>query len=250
MIQLTIIGTGAVAKNLYQAFTAAEKIQLQIIGRSIEALEYFSMAKTTTDFTRAQDASIVLLAVSDSAVAICEEAIGPTSAIVAHCAGSLSIDTLQAENAGVFYPLQTFNTKKTVSFENIPILIEATNTPTLKTLRTVANSISNDVRERSSADRRNAHLAAVFANNFSNYLFGVSKELLKEFNLEDDLLDELILQTAKNAVDFNPNSIQSGPAKRNDIDTIQRHLHLISDSNHKKLYLQLTNAIKEQYNEL
>ncbi len=250
MIEVTIIGTGALARNLYHTFLESDQIHLQIIGRSKEALQYFTKSSTSTDFKKAKKSDVILLAVSDSAVEECEAAVGKHKSVIAHCAGSLSLTSLTSENAGVFYPLQTYNTKSFVNFKCVPILIEAKNKKTCEVLKKLANILSIDVREIDSNKRKEAHLAAVFANNFSNYLFGISKELLSDFELPDDLLNELILQTAKNAVAFDPKSIQSGPARRNDFKTIEQHLNMIKDPNHKNRYEQLSNAIKDQYNEL
>lgn len=250
MIQVSIIGTGALARNLYNAFSKQKEIQLQIIGRSKEQFVFFSKAKTSDDFSLAQQSDVILIAVSDTAVNECEQRIGLCDTPIAHCAGSLSLKTLKSPNAAVFYPLQTFNNSTFVDFEQVPILIESKNPKTLLVIRSVAELISKNVSELNSAKRKEAHLAAVFANNFSNFLFGISKELLEEFDLPAYLLDQLILQTAKNAVTYNPKHIQSGPAKRNDLKAIKGHLEMIYNPNHKELYQQLSKAIKDNYHEL
>ncbi len=250
MIELTIIGTGVLARNLYHAFVESDQVHLQIIGRSKEALHYFTKTTTTTEFKKAKSSDIILLAVSDSAIKECEAAIGVHQSIIAHCAGSFSLNSLSSENAGVFYPLQTYNSKSFVKFDQVPFLLEAKNKKTFNALENLASILSTDVRELDSKKRKEVHLAAVFANNFSNYLFGVSKELLTDFELPSDLLNELILQTAKNAVAFDPKMIQSGPARRNDLETIEEHLKMIKDIKHKNRYEQLSNAIKDLYNEL
>jgi len=250
MIEVSIIGTGALARNLYHAFIESDQVHLQIIGRSKEALQFFTNSTTTTDFKKAKLSEVILLAVSDSAIKECEAAIGVHQSVIAHCAGSFPLNNLTSENAGVFYPLQTYNDKSFVNFDSVPVLLEAKNKKTFNALKNLASILSTDVRELDSNKRKEAHLAAVFANNFSNYLFGVSKELLTDFELPGDLLNELILQTAKNAVAFDPKMIQSGPARRKDLETIEEHLKMIKDPNHKKRYEQLSNAIKDLYNEL
>jgi len=250
MIHITIVGTGALARNLYHNFIESKKVALQIIGRSKEQLDYFSNATTTTNFKSAQDSELIILAVSDTDVSICEELIGISERFIVHCAGSLALDVLKSPNAGVLYPLQTFNIINIVDLKRVPILIEATNESSLKYINNVAHIISSNVCQLNSQKRKEAHLAAIFANNFSNYLYGISKELLEEFDLPEDLLDELILQTAKNAIANHPKEIQSGPAKRNDVTAIKLHLDMIYNPNHKDLYEKLSNAIKDYYYEL
>lgn len=250
MIQVAIIGTGALAKNLYHAFVKSNLVQLLIIGRSKDQLKLFPKAITTTDFNLAQSSDLILLAVSDTAITECEKNIGNTSAVIAHCAGSQPLDLLVSSNAAVMWPIQTFNSTSFVDFKTIPIMIEAKNIEALSMVREVSNAISTKVNELHSSKRKEAHLAAVFANNFSNYLFGVSKDLLEEFDLPSHLLDELILQTAKNATIIHPRLSQSGPAKRNDQKAIMNHLEMIYDKHHKELYEQLSKAIKDNNYEL
>ena len=47
-----------------------------------------------------------------------------------------------------------------------------------------------------------------------------------------------------------PAEAQTGPAKRNDKKTIEKHLHLLNDSPYEELYQNLTNAILKKYNNL
>ena len=48
--------------------------------------------------------------------------------------------------------------------------------------------ISEDVRRVNSEQRKFVHLAAVFANNFSNRMFSVAEEILKDANIDFDIL--------------------------------------------------------------
>ena len=148
---------------------------------------------------------------------------------------------------GVFYPLQTFSKNSLVAFKEIPICIEASVTSDLKILKELGESLSEKVIEINSEERSKLHLAAVFVNNFTNYLYRISNEILAESKLPFDLLKPLIAETARKIETLSPKDVQTGPAKRNDLKTIEKHLYLLKDSPYKQLYQQLTEAIQSSY---
>jgi hypothetical protein len=91
-------------------------------------------------------------------------------------------------------------------------------------------------------------VAAVFANNFTNYLLGVSTELLAEHQLNHRLLQPLVQETIRKAFDQHPFDVQTGPAKRRDEHTIKRHLNqLASHPEYQELYQLLSDQIKKRY---
>src|SRR5690606_17556340 len=105
--------------------------------------------------------------------------------------GSQPLTVLQGiagAHAGVFYPLQTFSKSIPIDFKLIPVLLEAGDEQTLGSLQQVAESISKEVHIVNSAKRKQLHLAAVFACNFTNHLLGISRELLQQAELPDTLL--------------------------------------------------------------
>lgn len=79
-----------------------------------------------------------------------------------------------APRHGVFYPMQTFSKQREVDFSRIPVFIEANNADDCRRLKVLASSLSSNVREADSAQRRALHLAAVFACNFTNHMHALS----------------------------------------------------------------------------
>ena len=51
-----------------------------------------------------------------------------------------------------------------------------------------------------------------------------------------EILSPLIKETAEKINRLSPEDAQTGPAKRNDIETIHSHLDFLSDENQKKIY--------------
>ena len=83
---------------------------------------------------------------------------------------------------GVFYPLQTFSKDNISIFDEIPILIEGSDLKTNEFLFDLGESISENVRMATGADRQKIHVAAVFASNFTNRMLAAAEEILHDTN--------------------------------------------------------------------
>ncbi|MGN7514204.1 MAG: Rossmann-like and DUF2520 domain-containing protein [Allomuricauda sp.] len=251
MLRIVILGTGNLAKHLYDAFTRAKDIYVvQVVGRNQEDLQQFSeYAAITNNFNAIADADVYVIAVKDDAITDVSNYLSNKKGIVAHTSGAVSLSAIQTTNKGVFYPLQTFTKGKAVEFSNIPICIEAEEKDSLETLRTLAASISENVHHIDSDQRKKLHLAAVFVNNFTNYLYHVGEELCLEEGLSFELLKPLILETANKVQIMSPTEAQTGPARRNDVKSMGNHLELLNKEEHSTLYKLLSQAIKQAHEE-
>jgi 2Fe-2S ferredoxin len=97
-----------------------------------------------------------------------------------------------------------------------------------KTLEGLARDISNNVYRVNSAQRKVLHLAAVFACNFTNHLYGIGQQLLAGSDMSFDMLRPLIAETADKIKEHQPADVQTGPAIRNDDLTMQAHLQMLN----------------------
>ena len=157
------------------------------------------------------------------------------------------MDSLTTQKRGVFYPLQTFTKGRLLDFSTIPICIEASDNESLALLRLLGEAISQNIYDINSDQRKKLHLAAVFANNFSNHLFHISETLCEKEDLPFELLKPLILETVKKLETLSPKDAQTGPARRDDSISIEKHLELLTNTNHKKIYTLLSEAITKTY---
>ena len=110
----------------------------------------------------------------------------------------------------------------------------------------MADSISNKVREVNSEQREKYHLAAVFANNFTNAMYMVADDYLAASGLEFDYLKPIIKETAERLKKGKPSMWQTGPAKRGDKAIIQKHLDMLDDEQLKAIYAQMSNFIAQK----
>ncbi|MDX1364254.1 Rossmann-like and DUF2520 domain-containing protein [Arenibacter latericius] len=254
MISIIILGSGNVAKHLFDTFLGQNEINiLQVIGRNKDHLSYFkSKVEVSNDFNTIQDADLYLIAVSDDAIPEVAKTLRGKKGIVAHCSGSVPLKALDPINRrAVFYPLQSFSAGKKIDFKSVPICIEAENKNDLNLLEQLGNSISNNVQEVSSEQRKSLHLAAVFVNNFTNHLFHIGHEICEDNDLPFHILLPLIKETVKKLDYITPLNAQTGPARRNDRSTIENHLNQLKTKNNKDIYTLLSKSISEKYrNEL
>jgi predicted short-subunit dehydrogenase-like oxidoreductase (DUF2520 family) len=75
-----------------------------------------------------------------------------------------------------------------------------------------------------SAQRAAVHLAAVFANNFSNHMLFWAKTLLDVEGIDFQILKPLAKETIEKAFALMPELAQTGPARRGDYKTMKEHL--------------------------
>ncbi len=250
MISIVILGTGNVAKHLYDAFSATNQVEiLQVVGRSKEKLAVYSkLSEVSMDYGNIKEADVYLIAVSDDAVNEVSQKLADKKGLVVHTSGSCSLDDLSPiQRKGVFYPLQSFTKNKKVDFKEIPICVEAAQKDDEIVLKQLAHLISEKVFNISSEQRKTIHLAAVFVNNFTNHLYQIGSEICDENKIPFELLHPLIKETANKISVLNPHEAQTGPARRGDQITINNHLRLLENKTHKEIYSLLSNSIKKDY---
>ena len=247
MVKVSIIGSGNVAQHLIAAFLKSNEIEVvQVFSRNpndIAAL--ISVDKITSDIATLQQADVYIIAISDSAVASVSQQFSFTDRLVVHTSGSLPIEIIDAKNRrGVFYPLQTFSKGIHLDFKEIPICLEAEDTNDLPTLQKVAWALSDKIFHINTPQRKALHVAAVFANNFTNHLYGIAAEICEENKIPFDILKPLIRQTADKTMQLQPKAAQTGPAIRHDDITIKSHLSFLEDESRKNIYEILTKSIQ------
>ncbi|MFS4455572.1 Rossmann-like and DUF2520 domain-containing protein [Maribacter sp. 2304DJ31-5] len=247
MISITIIGTGNLAEHLAFAFSKAKGIRLnQVIGRNRKRLDVFSkFTSISSDYDALLDSDIYILAIKDGAIHEVAKKISYLNGLVVHTAGAMNMEVLGPnKNIGVFYPLQTFTNGQEVDFTTIPICIEANSEESLGLLLKLGTTLSTKVQVIPSKKRKILHATAVFVNNFPNYLYAIAKEICDDNQLEFNLLNSLISETANKVNFLTPNEAQTGPARRGDQKTMHEHLNLLKEEKHREIYILLSNAIK------
>ncbi len=189
-------------------------------------------------------ADITFIALSDDAIELISNTL-KVNGMVLHCSGILPVDVLTKHNLrGVLYPLQTIIKTDLPDVRMVPICLEANNEEGLQILKTLAYTVTKHIHFVNSQQRQYYHLAAVLVNNFTNHFYALADNILGEHHLSFDLLKPLILETARKAYMHPPIQNQTGPAKRDDRNTIEKHISLLNDNSElKELYEKITQSI-------
>lgn len=244
MNKIVIIGAGNVGNHLTEAFSQ-NGFDAECISSRISQ---FNLS----------NASLILIAVHDDAIREIALKVGNsltnnknTTAVVAHTSGSVPMsvfrDTLPAGTSyGVFYPMQTFTKNVYMRYDDIPFLIEASDSSTLDFLKGIASRISPNVIEADSDVRKDYHIGAVLACNFANHLWALSDNYLTSKDLPFDMLKPLLRQTLEKLNTATPYEAQTGPAVRHDKRVMQAHLSHLSDNPEiAEIYTLLSESIEK-----
>jgi predicted short-subunit dehydrogenase-like oxidoreductase (DUF2520 family) len=171
--------------------------------------------------------------------------------LVVHTAGSIGLELFpeHLSHNGVLYPLQTFSTDRKVDFTDLPFLLESSDEQSAAMLEELVLIIGGKGCFLSTGNRIMLHLAAVFICNFTNHMLTCGNLVAEKAGIPFEIFYPLLKETVSKAIELGPEKSQTGPAVRNDQNTIGKHLELLSFSPElKKLYMELTNSITNYYN--
>jgi len=251
---ISFIGAGNVASSLCAGLAAAGHRILSVAsktGDSAGELSALTGAQHRRDLSVPDSCDILFLAVTDSAIAeVAARVEIPSRTLLVHTAGSVSMAVLgRTRNAGVFYPLQTFTKGFSPDLGKVPFFIEATESRSLEVLRELGDSGGAGTWECDSLQRSKLHVAAVFTNNFSNFMMTTGEVIAAEAGFDPALLKPLAEETMRKVLRMGPVMAQTGPAKRDDEGTVKSHIDLLSFSpQHQELYRLISSMISGYYN--
>ncbi|HRD56744.1 MAG TPA: DUF2520 domain-containing protein [Ferruginibacter sp.] len=249
-MKISLIGSGNVASVLGRLIVKSGHHNIsQVISRDLEHAQQLAqeLGAAAGDFSSVADqsADLFIIAISDTALESFFVKGDIQKKCVVHTAGSVGIDILaQYSNFyGVLYPLQSLR-KEIKEVPTIPFLVDGNNQESLNYIETFAKSISPIVSRSTDEERLKLHAAAVIVSNFTNHLYSIAEDFCQKENVPFETLKPLILETANRIQEFSPAKVQTGPAIRKDIHTLDKHLRLFTA--HPKLrtmYLRLTDSI-------
>lgn len=246
---VSIAGAGNVAEHLGKALLNSG-IQIDYCWNrtpeKAETLATVLKAKTTVSISDFGKSDLILCCLSDDALA---EYIPQLSEIapVAATSGTVNVVTFPHTcPVNVFYPLQTFSSGRVISLEHVPFFIESSDPNWENALLELAGLLSEEVHVLSWEKRQHLHLAAVLVNNFTNHLADIAQRHLQEQQLPFTWLLPLLEETIAKLGKQSAFDAQTGPAKRNDLTTIKRHLELLHGKD-AEVYKALSSSISERY---
>ncbi len=252
---ISFVGAGRVAGSMCrEIYSIGCKIDTVISKSEVNGLQLANdcNASWTNRYSIPESTDLVIVSVPDSQL---KSVLGKLKyrhgTILAHTAGSSGLDVFpeEVEHKGVIYPLQTFSKNRKVKFSELPVFIEASDSHTSKVLSEIAGSFGANVYFADTEHRQKLHLAAVFACNFTNHMLTLGKKLAYDAGYSFEELKPLIEETFLKASELGPDNSQTGPAVRNDKNTVRKHLELLSyDRDLKRIYREISGSIFTYYN--
>ena len=234
-MNIIIIGKGNVATNLHYAFTK-KGVACQMVS-SREGLD------------EVPQANVYIYAVKDEALAeVVAQVKDKEKALHLHTSGTMPITVFGADkpHAGIFYPFQTFSKARVIEdFSTVPVFFEARGIDDISAVYSLALTITSHVYEASQHNRERLHVAGVYACNFTNLMYTMAAELLKNTHIPFSALLPLIDETAAKIHALAPADAQTGPARRNDEYVRNHHLALLNDEQ-RVVYSILSEEIKKR----
>ena len=243
-MRIVFLGAGNVASHLAPALEQSGVGQVcQVYSRTLaSATSLCARLQSARPVNNASDidtdADVYIVSLVDHAVG---EALS---------SGSLPMETLAARSDayGVFYPLQTFSKSVEVDMAQVPIFIEGNTPAVTERIRAMAEAVSGKVYYADGDLRRRMHIAAVFACNFTNYMFTVADDLLRADGLSLGVLHPLLGETVRKAMSGSPAEGQTGPAVRGDREVMERHASMLSPDL-AVIYKMLSESIYKRHHE-
>ncbi len=259
MYTISIVGAGNVAYRMALFLQGAGHCIECVCARDLEKAEKVvralkrskSGAVAITDFAQLPKSDITIIAVSDNAIGNVAAQLPHRDAFTVHTSGATAMSVLQEaglRNVGVFYPLMTLSMHKDLDIRLIPYLIEANSEQGTDTLKELVNSIKAEYKICDSALRLQFHTAAIFTTNFINYSLSLAYDIASP---DFTLLLPSAIESIRKAFLSTPAVSQTGPARRGDTNTIEKHLDVLSDekfTEHMEVYKFLTEKIYNKYN--
>lgn len=253
-MRLVIFGSGNVATHIANPLSRHHDI-IQIVSRDPEHADRLAKmiggsVEATTHLSEVKDdADAYIISVNDDSIAAIA-ANTPANGLWMHTSGSIGMEVFlgHKQRYGVLYPLQTFSRDVPVDMRKVPIFIEGNDSGSTVGIDTLAKSISRQIYHANSSQRRQLHIAAVFACNFANRLWAIADDILKEAGYDFSVLSPLLKATLEKAERTSPAEGQTGPARRGDREVMESHLNSL-DTENAEIYKIISKSIFNQYNE-
>lgn len=237
MLRIVLIGQGNVATSLHAAFS-----------RKGMNVGMYSSRTGLSDLP--QDADVYIYAVRDQALAeVVAQVHVQTRALHLHTSGSMPLSVFGPDkpHAGVLYPFRSFRKEAPIDdFGQVPVFIEARDVDDVAAVYTLALSLTPYVYETKQSDRERLHVAGVFANNFSNLMYGIAADVLRGTSIPFSALLPLIDHTAAAVHGLSPAAAQTGPAVRGDEAVMAKHMELLTDPQLREVYQMLSALIRRR----
>ncbi len=246
---VSLVGSGNIAHWLVYALKKADVDIRQIYSRQLgHAKELAAKADADAiDNLRdlSPDSDLYIFSVKDDSYETLLSQLPFRLPLAVHTAGSLSIRIFEpyADSYGILYPYQSLN--KNMDFANVevPLSVESNDKMVENELFAFAGRLSSTVQLMGEAQRLVLHRAAIFGCNFTNAMYAIAYDILRENNIDWRMILPLLENTLDKVKTMNPHDAQTGPAKRGDQNIIRMHQEALQDERLREIYRLMSDYI-------
>ncbi len=231
------MGTGNVAWHLAHGLNDTD---VSIWGRNTDKAKSIAQSANIRMTSTVEDCDnlTVFFAVNDDSIQDLSTRFSFVDATAVHLSGSLSINALKAKKKMVMWPVSSLVTGESQDLTAFPWVIQGNYSDHLPSFSFF--SVNDDL------SRRRFHLAATVLNNFIHQMGVMVQDVIED--APDGLYNTLLHQTVQRMMRNDAETLQTGPAKRNDRESIANHLELLHNHNDlKDVYSLFTTIIKTRY---
>ena len=241
-MRIAIIGAGSVGTNLHHAF--------ELKGIRAELVHARPLTADPSAINDLPRADCYIYTVADHVLKEVVSLVHAPQALHLHTSGSMPIDVFGADkpHSGILYFFQSFSREILIDdWSTIPCFIEGHNIDDIAAIYSLAQCLTSRIYEANQHDRERLHIAGVFANNYTNLMYRIAEDILKDTQIPFHAILPLIDQTAAKMHTMKPIDAQTGPAKRGDHEVMNHHLEILQTTPYAPVYQSLAALIEKAH---
>lgn len=242
-MRIAILGAGSVGTNLHHAF--------ELKGIRTELVHARPLTADPSAVEALPEADVYIYAIADQALREVISKVHAPRALHLHTSGSMPISVFKEDkpHSGILYFFQSFSREVLIDdWSSIPCFIEGHNIDDIAAIYSLAQCLTDHIYEADQHDRERLHIAGVFANNYTNLMYRIAADILRNTQIPFEALLPLIDNTALKVHKIKPADAQTGPAQRGDNEVIKHHLEILAATPYAEVYQELAELIGKEQN--
>ena len=225
-MKLVIIGAGSVGSNLHHG--------LELKGINAELVHARPLTADPSAIEMLPAADCYIYTVADHVLREIVSMVHAPKALHLHTSGSMPIDVFGEDkpHAGILYFFQSFSRENLIDdWSGIPCFVEGRDIDDIAAIYSLAQTLTSHIYEANQHDRERLHIAGVFANNYTNLMYRIAAEVLRDTSIPFEAMLPLIDNTAAKVHTLKPADAQTGPAQRGDEAVMAHHVEILNAKN-------------------
>lgn len=249
-LRVVVVGAGNLAWSLLPALSKALPLPLELWGRHRDTAQpllarcratwhplppsiWEEPAPVPTSSSPESPATIApgslyVVCLPDTMLPRSMAALDCQNSLVIHCSGATPLIELKQAHSAVLYPLQTFTKGRQIDFSHLPLYVEGSSEKALQEVSAIAHGLSSRVAVCPTPQRLKLHIIGVLTNNFITHLLTLTAAYCAKCHIEENAYLPLLQETLDKIKTMPPHLAQTGPARRNDQQTLCAHQVLLA----------------------